>query len=334
LIPAPRKRGGGFRNAGGIPQIYVWTSATIGCGSAKTNYAFQMHKREPDHFLINNRVAATIGLIGLGGTFGLTLMTARILPYVGFAASLLCSLAVFWIYAKSLRTAYRSIAKRIRYNGPPARELLIASSCAALLVVLSGWVLSIVLINASPNGRAVLETGLLEFVKIPSTAKAGFINISIKNTGSLDANNARILVLGHIAAADLPMDAVKKELDDLASALSKMEASKIKLGLHPQIRAGTGIVVTLEDIRGDEWVKLAEGSMSPRDRSIQVTDEQWAAFQRGDLAIYVLYVVNYEDDGHAGTSYWSSRQCTFTRGAVNYSHQCDDNRIELISHPR
>jgi hypothetical protein len=332
-LPLPRKETAAFIVVG-ASQIYVWKLATVGCGSGKITYVFQMQKREPEHFLINNRVAATIGLIGLGGTFGLTLMTARILPYVGFAVSLLCSLAVFWIYAKPLRTAYRSIAKRIPYKGPPARELLIASSCAAFLAILSGWVLSIVLINAPPSGRAVLETGSPEFVKIPSTAKAGFINVNIKNTGSLDVNNARILMLGHIAAADLPMDALKNEMNELASALTKIEASKTNLGLHSQIRPGSGMVITLEDVRGQDWVKLAEGSIPPSDRAIQVTDEQWAAFQRGDLAIYILYVVNYEDEGHAGKSYWSSRQCSFTRGTVNYTHNCDNNRIELISHAR
>lgn len=293
-----------------------------------------MRQPDPDHFLINSRVAAVVGLIGLGGGIGLSLMTARVLPYVGFVVAILCSAAVLWIYAKYLRRAYRSITKRIPYKGPQAKELLIASFSAVFLMILSLWVLSIVLISAPPAGRAILEAGLPELVKIPASSKVGFINVSVRNAGTLDADNARILMSEHISVADLPIDALKTEMDNLTVALSKFDATKAKLGLHRQIRAGSAAVITLESISGDQWSKLTEGQSPRSDTSLIVTDEQWAAYQRGEMAIYILYVANYEDSGHAGTSYWHSHSCAFVRGAVNFSHNCSDNRIELTSRPR
>jgi hypothetical protein len=280
------------------------------------------------HFLITTKATATAGLLGLGGGIGLALMTAKILPYIGCAVAVACAASVFWIYAKNLRAAYRAVANRIPYKGPPPRELLISNGAAIFLIVLSLWVLSAVIINAPPAGRAVLEAGIPEYVKIPSTATSGFLNVTFRNTGTLDAQNARILVSGRVAAKDIPSEILQKEMDSLADALRKFRAANIKAGLHPQIRTGSGAVITLESVTGDQWVSMAEGQ-KPSVGAISVSDDQWAAFQRGELAIYVLYVATYEDDGHAPPLYWHSSHCSFVRGAVNFSHNCADNRIDL-----
>src|SRR6266851_2993996 len=109
------------------------------------------------HVLLNTRVVAALGLIGLGGTLGLTLLTARILPYVGFGVAAICAAGVIWMYAGHLKRAYQAISRRTPYRGPPPRELLIATGAAVFLLVLASWVLPMPPMASSTLSFAILD---------------------------------------------------------------------------------------------------------------------------------------------------------------------------------
>lgn len=288
-------------------------------------------REEQDHVLLQTRVIATVGLIALGGGIGLALILARILIYPGLAISLASAGSVFWIYAKYLRRAYRSIGSRIPYKGPPVSELLVASGMAVVLVAVSMSAFSVAFIKEPPAGRAVLEAGGPELVKIPSSSQSGFINISLRNAGTLPADKASILMAGHVSASDMSVANLDDEMNALATALEEVEKDGC---LHPQIRPGSAAVITLEDVGPTQWAGLIESMSKPSDMTILVTDAQWNDFQQGMLAIYVLYVAKYEDEAHNGSSYWSARHCMYFRGTTAFSHNCADNRIDLISRSR
>jgi hypothetical protein len=281
------------------------------------------------HVLLNARVVAALGLIGLGGTLGLTLLTARILPYVGFAVSALCAVGVLWMYASHLHRAYRSVSKRTPYRGPPPQELLIATGASLFLLVLSGWVLSIVIVKDLPTGSAVLEPGIPEFVKLPSDSAEGFINLTIKNTGQLDAVNARILLIGHFGTTDPNLDALRQELAALNSTMDQIEKGQSALGLRPVIRANNGAVITLGDVSPTKLLQIANGTPLSNDVTIKLTDQQWASYQQGKAVITVLYVARFEDAGHSTDSFWETSHCMYFIGAVQFWHQCSGNTIEL-----
>src|SRR6266849_4620686 len=283
--------------------------------------------------LLNTRVVAALGLIGLGGTLGLTLLTARILPYVGFGVAAICAAGVIWMYAGHLKRAYQAISRRTPYRGPPPRELLIATGAAVFLLVLASWVLSIVLVKEPPSGRPILKPGIPTFVKLPSDAPDGFVNIQLRNTGQLDAERVRVLMIGHVSADGFTLDALAKEMDGLANAMELIERTNPKFGLHAQIRPNSSAVITLEDIPPDRFPKIADGSAKPQG-TIMLSDKQWSEFQIGRAAIYVLFFAKYEDEAHSGNSYWSTRQCMYFKGAVTFRHNCDSNRIELKSGKR
>jgi hypothetical protein len=237
------------------------------------------------------------------------------------------------MYAGHLKRAYQAISKRIPYRGPPPLELLIATGAAVFLFVLASWVLSIVLVSEPPSGRAILEPGIPTFVKVPSDAPEGFVNLELRNTGQLDAERVRILMIGHVSADGLSPDLLAEEMDGLVNAMELMERVYPALGLHSQIVVNSSAVITLEEIPPDRLPKIADGSAkSPG--AIMLSDKQWSEFQMGRVAIYVLFFAKYEDEAHSGNSYWSNRQCMYFKGAVTFRHNCDSNRIELNSGKR
>jgi hypothetical protein len=210
---------------------------------------------------------------------------------------------------------------------------LIATGAAVLLIVLASWVLSIVLVKEPPSGRAILEPGLPTFVKLPSDAPEGFINFELRNTGQLDAERVRILIIGHVSADGLALDVLTKEMDELANAMEQIERTNPSFNLHTQIMPSSAAIITLEDIPPDRFPKIADGSAKSRG-AIMLSDRQWSEFQMGKAAIYVLFLARYEDEAHSGTTYWDNRQCMYFRGAVTFRHNCDSNRIDLKSGKR
>jgi hypothetical protein len=290
---------------------------------------------EHEHVLLNPRLIAAVGLIALGGGIGITLMTARILIYVGLAISLTSAAGVFWIYGKHLLRAYRAIGNRIPYRGPQVAELLVAATFAVVLAAVSVAVFSLVIITEPPSGRAILQAGPPEFVKIPSDAPAGFINVKLRNTGNLSVENANILMTGRIISpADITMELLNSEMSALMSALDEVEKRRpAKSPMYPQIHPGSAAVITLEDVRADQWRKLLETNVN-RDLTFPVTDDQWKDFQQGKLSIFVLYAAKFEDEAHRGTSYWKVSHCMWFRGTVAFSHTCGENRADLVAGPR
>jgi len=165
------------------------------------------------------------------------------------------------------------------------------------------------------------------FVKIPPDAPEGFINLQLQNTGQLDVIDARIVMVGHLSDVDLPIDALSKELNVVARKVDELENAMSRNGLYAQIRPNSAAVITLEDVPLDLWLKPQQNG-PPRNFVIKVTENQWTKFERGDLAIYVLYAARYEDEGHPG-AYWSTQNCLYFRGAVTFQHNCAENKIEL-----
>jgi hypothetical protein len=90
-------------------------------------------KKQSDHVLLEPRALASVGLLGVGASIGLSLMLARVLVVAGFLIMTLVALSVFWIYAKGLRPAYLTLTKRLPYHGPKVRELNLHQPSSGLL---------------------------------------------------------------------------------------------------------------------------------------------------------------------------------------------------------
>jgi hypothetical protein len=132
---------------------------------------------EHEHTLATTRIGATIGLIALGGGLGVGLMLAKTLVTTGFLISLVCSLGVIWLYASHLKSAYRAVTGKTPYEGPPARELLIAVGMVIVLVMVSCSVFSAALVEEPSLNKAQLQIVSISQFKIPASASAGVINV-------------------------------------------------------------------------------------------------------------------------------------------------------------
>jgi hypothetical protein len=288
-------------------------------------------QQSPRHVFLNARVLAALCLVGLGGTFGLSLLTARILPYLGFVIVAGCAGCVFWLYAKHLRAANRALLNRKSYYGPAPLELFVSAGAALLMVGVAGAVLAVTVGKEPPSGRALLEaTGNPEFIKLPTDAPTGFVNVALTNAGQLEAQEVRVLLTGHAVptANGVSLQALNKELDFLEKASEVADKNKIRRGMQAQVRPNNGTTFTLAEVPEDQWPAVLAGGTPARGGPRQLTDDDWLSFQHGKLAIYVLYVARYEDEGHPN-AFWFSRNCMYFLGAVKFRHECGDNKIEL-----
>jgi hypothetical protein len=279
-----------------------------------------MKKKDEEHFLLETRALASVGLLGVGGGIGLALMLARVLVIIGFAITALSALAVLWIYAKGLRSAYRTLTKRVPYRGPAIRELLLTNLAAVFLIGIAVAVCSIVLVQEPPTGRATLNLIGIQRVKIPVSSSSGFLNVEIKNQGALDAENVAMIVGGLVSPSLLTSDALKRYLSQASDAFDHANPAASKA----QLRVGVSSVITPRDIGGpDTWTNKNVTGLT-------VSDSQWQDFEQAKLAIYVFYVLRFEDGSHRN-SYWTTTNCAYWIGTTAFWHNCADNRVDLLS---
>jgi hypothetical protein len=231
---------------------------------------------DQDHVLLQPRMIAAVGFIALA-SLGISLMLARILIIPGLLISLASAAGIVWIYEKPLLASYRAISSRIPYRGPPLTELLIVMAMVIILVIISTSVFSIVLIQEPPAGHASLELSGPAFVKIPRSAATGFINFTLRNTGSLTAENLNILMRGHLVTSLIDTSKLKDELSSMQAAFDVLDRKRAAV-MHPQIQPGSGAVITLEDTEPDRLVKLMLETTPKYDTAFQVTDAQWSDF--------------------------------------------------------
>src|ERR1700738_779273 len=279
-----------------------------------------MREKQDHHALLQPRALASVGLLGVGGGVGLALMLSRILVPLGLAVTIASSLCVFWIYARALRSIYRAVTKRIPYRGPKVSELMFANVAAVFLIGTAVAVFSIVLTQEPPAGRATLNIVGLHRVKLPASSADGFINVEIKNQGSLDAEKPIILLAARATSTTLTPDVIKKHLVAASDALDSVDSS----GQGSQLRTGLSGIITPREISSpDQWASIASPNPPP---GITISDAQWQDFEQAKLAIYVFYIARYQDDGHKN-SYWKTVNCVFFIGTTAFWHNCADNRI-------
>jgi hypothetical protein len=276
--------------------------------------------KKDDHVLLQTRAVASVGLVGVGGGIGLALVLSHVLIVLGLIITIASAIGVFWIYSHALRSVYRAITKRVPYRGPKVLELAIANVAAILLVGIGLASFSIVIAQTPPAGRATLNLSNIQRVKIPVSSSDGFINIEIKNQGSLDAEKVITLVGGLTTLIPLTAEDIKSQINAASAVFEKLDAST-----GAQLRAGLSALITPRAIAAnDKWDGV--GGVT----GLTVSDAQWAEFEQGKRSIYVFYIERFEDDGHK-KSYWKTTNCLFWTGTTAFWHNCADNRIDLIT---
>ncbi len=275
---------------------------------------------KPEHTLVQPRLVAAVGLIALGGGLWVGLMLARTLIAVGFLISLACSVSVIWLYGKHLRAAYRAITTRIRYEGPPARELLIALGMVVVLMAVAISVFSVVLLEEPSLNKASVHFAGISQYKIPGNAPS--INIQLHDAGNLDATEVILLVKGHVT--DASMNAAM----DRALAIVDQKNHATASTMRPTQDA----IITLQDIKSDQWIDVLEKRVTVP--AIPMTDAQWSEFLEAKHIIYVFFKVRYGDQALQGKSYWQANFCGYFVGTTALWHNCDTNLIDRVKGPR
>lgn len=284
---------------------------------------------EKQHPLAEPRVVAAVGLIALGSGLGVGLMLARTLIIVGFLLSLACAAAVFWLYFAYLAAAYRALTGREKYNGPRVLELLIAMGMSVVLTAVACAVFPIVLIEAPSVNRARLQLSGFSRLTYPGTSQPA-VNVQINNAGNINAIRTSLLIAGRLEKTLLEKQKIEEEIKAISTAISSFE----KRGMYNfgQITTTRGVIITLQDIREDGWTFSADGKFK-NGQTLQFSDEQWGAFEKGLLFLYVLYVARYEDEGTSG-AYWEESFCGYFTVVTTYWHNCAPNEIRKISGTR
>jgi hypothetical protein len=275
---------------------------------------------DEDHVLLQTRAVASVGIIGVGGGIGLSLVLSRILIVLGLAIAIGSALCVFWIYWSALKSAYRAITKRISYQGPRVQELLIANVAAVLLIGIALTSFSIVVAQKPPTGRATLDLIGIQYVKIPATASNGFINIEIKNQGSLDADKGILLIGGLTTTTELTADTIRNHLSAASAVFDKIDP---KEG-NRQLRVSAHTLITPRDVSTPNlWSNIDQRP------GMAISDAQWQEFEQAKRSIYVFYIALFQDEGHE-TSYWKTINCVYWVGTTAFWHNCAGNRVDLV----
>ena len=107
--------------------------------------------------------------------------------------------------------------------------------------------------------------------------------------------------------------------------IREYDSEPLTKGQKSQLRVGMSSMITPNDISvPDAWVSI---SSRP---GLTISDAQWQEFEQAKRAIYVFYIVAFEDESHKN-SYWKTTNCLYFVGTTAFWHNCADNRLDLIS---
>lgn len=278
--------------------------------------------------LIEPRAMGAITLAAFG-TFGVSLMLARVLMVVGLAISLLCSAGIVWIYFDHFRLAYTSLSNKTKYKGASPKELVVAVIVISILLPVS---LSVYFMMSEepPNvARPIIFLDSLQALKHPGSSKYT-LNVILLNKGSVAALDLFSPMTGRVSDHLINQDDIDKEIDELDSALTKGE--RLIEPPHTQMQPGAGGVITLQDISTNTWRELLTNPKSGiAPPTIELSDEEWNDVTQGKKVIYVIYVAHFGDEFLSGSGYWKVAQCAYFTMGQNFYHNCNRSRAEKVS---
>jgi len=260
------------------------------------------------HPFLEPRFLAACTIIGLGVTFGFTLMAAKILVLIGLIASLASAFGAISIYAKHYRAVYLTIANGKKYQGPRAVELFVSFAIIVTVIVISP-----ILYVANIGEEIQLNKAELRLVGLEPFRQPGFkdqiqLNVRWKNSGSLTATDIRISLKGALQNGPTPV--IDKPLIDVKSVMSHLEGAK-KLDATDTLSQDF-VIFTVPDL--------------------VLSDADWTAVLQGSAAVYVFYSLSYQDDAIRGKGqHWHGDFCAWFTYGQNFYHNCGPNRLQRAS---
>lgn len=279
------------------------------------------------HPLIEPRFVAAIALAAFG-TFGVTLMLARVLIVVGLIISLMCSAGIVWIYAEHFRAAYRSLSNKIEYKGAGPKELVTSIILIAIMAPVS---ISVYLTMSEdpPNiTRPIIFMENITQRKLPGSPM-NKIDVQLSNKGAMAALNLATAMTGRLSDKLIDPNEIDAELDEMESVISSAE--KTVAAPQTQLQPGTAAVITLQDIRPETWAHLIDNpSIKPAPPILELSDEQWSDVMQGRKLIYVLFVAHFDDEMASKDSYWKIAQCAYFIYTTSYYRNCNNNRTVRV----
>jgi hypothetical protein len=120
---------------------------------------------------------------------------------------------------------------------------------------------------------------------------------------------------------------IKTELDAMDSAVAKVD--KLPRPGQTVIRPAENPIITLQDIRPDQWGRLEKDAAQIQ--AITVTDAQWSEFLAGKHYIYILFKARYGDESLHDRAYWDQTFCGYYVGTTAFWHNCTANKIDRVT---
>ncbi len=149
------------------------------------------------------------------------------------------------------------------------------------------------------------------FHDLADTDKPDLLKLHIQfiNTGNITARRPIIAVIGSVrsslaSANDLSVEAAK--LEDIVKELTKLNR------FGPDMDVNSGQVVTVP--------------------GLYISKEQLQEFPKGNIKIYVMYSITWEDDSNNG--YWKQDLCGFYDGNLAYIHTCGFTPVQKVESQR
>jgi hypothetical protein len=267
------------------------------------------HKPAPAphrHPFLESRFVGACSLLALGVAVGFSLMLAKILVLFGLIIVVGSAFAAFSIYAKHYRSVYSAVKNGKRYqSGPGAIELLV--SLAAIMLVVA---ISPVLYFANASEEIQLHKAEVRLVDIEASRSPGlngkvFVNVRLKNSGSLTASNVRLIVSGMLVNGPA--------LKDTKPLLTKVEneLTNLKEANSTDVLTQDFMIVTIPDLI--------------------LLDEEWNAVLQGTSSLYVFYSLSYQDDAIRAKGHWHGDFCAYFTYRQNFYHNCGPNHLERVA---
>jgi hypothetical protein len=258
-----------------------------------------------NHTLLEPRVLAAVGILGLGGSIGLSLLLAVQFALVGLLLSLASVAGVMWIYSGEFREVYSALIGRRAYAGAAnIIEILLIFTLAIVITTLSLSLYFSPPTTNNPSIRSRLEFDSVEPVKYPNRTYTVF-NAQIKNEGPLTASESIISTGGLISKRLLSPDEERAAMNKLISDIQQVPKIKRQGEIQPTQLS----ILTIPDIN------------TRSNAALEADDSQIAEISSGKLMLYVFVVSEYSDEGRNNAN-WRLEFCGYFLTTYAYWHNC------------
>jgi hypothetical protein len=286
------------------------------------------NQNTPVHPLVEPRFVGAVGIAALGFGVGIALMLARILLFWGLAVSLICAVAVIWIYAEHFSAAYRALKKKAPYDGAPPKELICAIVMIVFLIPISISVY-ITMSKEEPSvNRTIINADRIVSNKLREDGKHE-LAVSIRNVGNIAATKTFFLIKGKTSDSPLSENDIESELSAIRSAINKLdwEYEPSPATLQP----GSSYSYSLDEVDKEKWVEYYLGQISFEPVTLTTTQ---LLSRKPEKYIYVFMIGRYEDEFIKDKGFWSWEDCISITSNFSESSRCVIPKIEKIMEDR